>query len=114
MYTFVLTAQSGCAVPRMRRWCPADRVECLFPSTTGGTALHTHGHTNTHMQSRCMHTDAHPFTNIHSRSDNAPIIGWTEGWGGGQKEGHRLGAVSAFSPILTFHLDTLECKHFIM
>lgn len=75
--------------------CLADRVECLFPSTTGGTALVTHTHSCT-------------LANMHPNPDNAPIIGWTE------REGHRVGAVSAFSPILTFHLDTLEYKHFIM
>lgn len=86
MHTFVLTAQSGCTVPRRRRGRPADRVECLFPSTTGGTALHAH--MDTHMQSRCMHTDAHPLADIRSHSDNAPIIGWTEGRraGGGCEE----------------------------
>lgn len=42
----------------------------------------THTHTLTHTYG-CMHIDAHPFTNMHSHSDNAPIIGWTEKGGGG-------------------------------
>lgn len=39
---------------------------------------------------------------------------WMDRKGEGAKRGTQCGAVSAFSPILTFHLDTLEYKHFIM
>lgn len=70
----VWTVQSDCIAPQRRRWCLADRVECLFPSTTGGTALVTH----THTVYSCT------LANMHSNSDNAPIIGWTER--GGAKE----------------------------
>lgn len=83
---FAQTVQSDCIVPHRRRWLPCRQSWVPFPFNHGWDCTGTHTHSCT-------------LTNMHSHSDNAPIIGWTERGVGAKRGTQSGGCVSIFSHI---------------